>query len=169
MKCAILGNGPSRTLYIKSDFDLVIGCNIPWTEVDYTIIRDLDPIKVWMKDLSVIKCPSIISSDICSDIDPEFKSHLVKLGLIVNVFETIPNLHWSTGHYAAKLAIDWGYTELHLYGFDSLWSNNLDSSTREYIPDAPMVDRYIWRRTWHWLINDNPNVVFNFIRSKYET
>lgn len=41
MKIAVLGNGASRNFFADpSRYDYLIGCNIPWTEVDANVIID---------------------------------------------------------------------------------------------------------------------------------
>ena len=40
MKGAVVANGPSRTRFNSSDgYNYTIGCNIPWTKVDSTVIE----------------------------------------------------------------------------------------------------------------------------------
>jgi hypothetical protein len=51
MKCAVLCNGPSRSAYNpEKEYAYRIGCNIPWTKVDCTVILDPQMVKVLIKN-----------------------------------------------------------------------------------------------------------------------
>lgn len=60
MKAALLCNGPSRVAFkSRLGYNYVIGCNIPWTEVDSTVIFDVEVLNhMWEKSLTPVS-PSI--------------------------------------------------------------------------------------------------------------
>jgi hypothetical protein len=62
MKCAVLCNGPSRFDYQPStEYDYVIGCNVPWTDVDATVIVDEVVVERWSKQPDLNKLPAYFS------------------------------------------------------------------------------------------------------------
>lgn len=63
MKIAVLGNGPSRTSFQNpGDYDLIIGCNVPWTEdVHCTVVVDEEIVNAWAKQPTLIKVPTYFS------------------------------------------------------------------------------------------------------------
>lgn len=165
-KVAILGNGPSRVLY-KGGYDFAIGCNIPFTDVKFTVIYDLDVAKLWQTDRDVIKCPAYFSNYAWNNIDTEFKDYLIYNNFYLgNIIYRLGD-KFTSGHVAAQIAIDAGYDELDLYGFDSYFEDNVDSYTRNFLTttlSGPAIVKY-WREEWQRLIDSNTNVKFNFIRN----
>jgi len=170
LKCAVLCNGPSRKSYTPSaEYDYVIGCNIPWTDVDSTVILDKLLVDVWNKERSLIQCKVYFSEQTwayAKSIDPVFfNQHFA--GTLV----TESHYH-SSGHQAVELAIDLGYTDIDVYGCDAYFNTrNFDSFTREFIPlDSPnqvlrAVDKMTgWKVRWSTIIRTNPKVKLNFKR-----
>ena len=48
MYCAVLCNGSTRSLFVdSSQYNYIIGCNIPWTKVDSTVIMDVGVLDKW--------------------------------------------------------------------------------------------------------------------------
>lgn len=162
-KVAILGNGPSRSLY-QGGYEYVIGCNVPFTKVDCTIIYDLEVAKLWQDIYELIKCPAYFSSYAWNNLDSKFKEYLVSKNYYLgNVIYRLGD-KFTSGHVAAQVAIDKGYDELDLYGFDSYFVDNVDSYTREFL-DTPLRGTSIvkyWRQEWNDLMDSNTNVRFNF-------
>lgn len=164
MKCAILGNGPSLNLYYSSDiqYDYVIGCNIPWTDVDFTVIMDEDIIDVWAKNFNLIKVPTYFSVKAWARTDrSKIRQYLLDNNLFLGIITNRDLV--STGHMAVKKAIETGCTELDLYGFDSYHNETIDSITRDYVNNNPMNNSKYWIKEWNNIMSNNPNIVFNFI------
>lgn len=171
MKCAILGNGPSRSLYSPDkEYDYRIGCNIPWAVTDCTVIIDKDVMVAWSKNLDLIKCPAWLTNSAYSISGRMFVDHpakYLKTYLKQNDFIKGFKQHiaeHSSGHLAAQIAIDLGYTEIDLYGFDSYYKNTMESYTLEHVKTIPSNRVESWRNIWNGIISSNPNVVFNFIK-----
>jgi hypothetical protein len=57
----------------------------------------------------------------------------------------------STGHRGAEWCIANGYTEIHLWGFDSVFQDTIASDTHEKIPEGPFTATNIpkWRVKWN--------------------
>ena len=172
MKCAVLGNGPSRSAYVPgNDYDLVIGCNIPWTQVDCTVILDENIIMLWHKNHDLIKVPAYFSkkawmyADGLKTFRPFIQENGWFLGLVDN------KDHQSSGNVAGKVAVELGYKLIDAYGCDAAFTeahgHNTQSFTREYVSGIDMINNsYLWRLHWDKLVKSNPDVTFNFIRGK---
>lgn len=146
MKTAILGNGPSRTLYNEdNDFDIVIGCNIPWTKVDATVICDIEIIDLLKKDFTLIQVPVIISTIVFERLK-EFK--MVDKFTILDVFK--PKDWHNAAHYAADYLMTKEVDEVHLYGCDSIFEEDISSVTDEVVEKNMNLDKFIrkWRKVW---------------------
>lgn len=164
MKCAILGNGPSRSAYNpENDYDLLIGCNIPWTKVDFTVIMDPDVIGVWCKHKDLITVPICVGTAAWKYTSTiQFRPYILKKNLFKELL--VVQQHYSSGHLAARKAIDMGYKYIDLYGFDSYFADTMESYTREYVVEKPMNHVEKWRKLWDQIITSHPGVVFNFIK-----
>ena len=169
MKCAILGNGPSRSLYSpENNYSIIIGCNIPWTKVDWTMVMDEEVILAWSKNPQLITCPLYASVEAWRySAAIKFREYIIGQSLFLGLFERpkeISDIKYCSGHFAAIKAIELGYKHLDLYGMDSYFEDNIESSTREFIPRVPTNNAAKWRKVWNEIISSNPEVVFNFIR-----
>lgn len=172
MKGAVLCNGPSRIAYQPSDeYQFVLGCNIPWTECDATVIVDDVVIIEWNKNHSLINTDVYFSKEAwrkACELDQVFFSQYF-------AGEITHGKHYdSSGHTAVRTMIDLGYTEIDIYGCDAYFKRNVESYTSNFIirdtsPNAELrkVQRAVgWKVQWDVLIGNNPNVKLNFIRHK---
>lgn len=167
MKIAVLCNGPTRVVFDDSmEYDHVIGCNIPWTVVDFTVIMDSNIIDAWANDFEKIKVPAYFTPKAWMRTDElRIRKYLLDnnrfLGLID---DPLP----SAGHYAAKVAINMGANELDIFGCDSMFEQSVKSYTDMLVND---VNEYFqvqrvenWREFWKKLQESHPEVSFNFIK-----
>lgn len=165
MKCAVLGNGPSRSAYVSRDgYDLVIGCNIPWTEVDSTVVIDTQVVLKWSKNPDLIRCPvNFIRATWMYTDGVKFRKHILDNNQFLSLEPTYKD--YSSGHYAAARALGLGYKYLDLYGIDSWFDNVLESYTRKFIEgDPPVTKIQIWRQHWKDLAAKYPDATLNFIK-----
>lgn len=159
MKTALLCNGPSRVLYEpKVPYSYVIGCNIPWTKVDSTVIMDVgvleritDPCLMFISRKAWIECPTKIKDSL--------------IGYVAGLFDAYPDYD-SAGHAACRKLVELGATEINIFGCDSWFTNNTESYTHQYV-DSRSEDMTknvsVWRARWYNLISSNPTISFNFI------
>ena len=159
MKTALLCNGPSRVKYHSTvSYKYVIGCNIPWTVVDATVIMDVnvlqrikDPIKLFVSRKAWIECPNKIKDKL--------------IGHLSAIFDPLPEYD-SAGHAACRKLLELGATEIDIFGCDSWFTNNTESYTHQFV-DSRSTDMTknisVWRSRWYDLMDRNPKVVFNFI------
>jgi hypothetical protein len=180
----VLGSGPSRVSYIPNGLP-TIGCNFPWTKVDWTLIFDHEPILKWLETPSVFPegLPFIISWH-CYDYLKKNKLLDKIESRIICVFKRYnsnPNLEYpgNAGHYATEWMIKQGFNKLNLYGMDNYFGDLLckDNFSHQlgaihYIEniDANWSEEQLvkrgkdWQTVWKRIIKCNPQVEFNFIK-----
>lgn len=157
MRIAVLGNGPSRVAF-KSDlgYNYTIGCNVPWTHVDFTVILDKE----------ILERVAPTHRFYCSrDAWRELHKKENYIAFLIELFDKIPEYD-SSGHAATRIAIKLGAKEIDIYGCDSWWENNTESYTHKYV-DGRCEDMTknvsAWRVNWYKLMSSHPDVKINFI------
>lgn len=174
MRCAILCNGPSRVAYTpSSDYAMVIGCNIPWTDVDATVIVDRNVIDKILAEPHLITCRDLYLGPMARKrlsvlkhspqrVEAEAIHQRVKEYISVD-----PNYH-SSGHCAAEVALRKKATSLDIYGCDSYFQYTSESYTRNFIKFSVGKENYHringWRARWEAMKTSYPDCTFNFIR-----
>jgi hypothetical protein len=180
----VLGSGPSRISYIPNNLP-TIGCNFPWTRVDWTLIFDYQPTLKWLETPSVFpqKLPFIISEHTYKYLKTKNLLHKIR-HRIIDVFKkhNLSSIEFagSSGHYATEWMIRQGFTKLNLYGMDNYFGDLkvLDNfshqpGTLHYIDNINLTQYSEetllrrgreWQISWKRIIKYNPNVEFNFIR-----
>jgi hypothetical protein len=167
MKAAVLCNGPSRNLYESStEYDFVIGCNIPWTKVDATIVLDEQVVRLWAKNPELITVPTYFSVKAWQETDAIKKRDFFRPFLIKIINPRYP--YHSSGHNAVEQVIDKGYKHIDIFGCDSWFSEVGLSYTRTHIKDGGIADgdmKHIerWRDRWKEIMEKHPEVTLNFI------
>lgn len=170
MKAACLCNGPSRISYEPSDeYQFVIGCNVPWTKTDATVVVDDVVIMKWNENRSIINTKVFYSVEAwkkaCELDKPFFEQFYAG--------EVKHGRHYdSSGHTAVRTLIDLGYTDIDIYGCDAYFRRNVDTYTSNFItrdasPNGEMrkVQRAVgWKIQWDLMRDDYPLVNLNFIR-----
>ena len=144
----LLGNGPSKNLFVNDPAGDIYGCNLgePSLPMTATFIMDKLVIDHIANNAVQLNYP-VIAPNQYKRIISQVTS--VKLQLL----DTIPSLlktGESTGHRGATYLIEKGYQELHLWGFDSMFRNTIESDTHEKIPEGPADKNNYkkWRGTW---------------------
>lgn len=172
MKGAVLCNGPSRVAYSPGGYDYVIGCNIPWTRVDATVVLDENVIKLWANNPDLITVPTYFSVKAWMYTDEIKKRDMFRPYLVKTITPKYP--YHSSGHNAAEIAISKGCTTLDVYGCDSWFSKNGGGSyTRQHIKSGGIANGDMkaiegWRKRWQEIIDENPEVSINFIKGDNE-
>jgi hypothetical protein len=137
-----VGNGNSNSLY-KPQSTYCIGCNIPQQQFAYNSLsiidnRPLDWIKQhgWQPPVPIF----------CTQ---EVKQRAKKFNISGDWFDVYERKHrWNAGHHAvlyhSKMT-----SEIHLWGFDSLFSQDLTSQTDAIIPrhTRPPLNNH-WHPIW---------------------
>lgn len=166
--CAVLCNGPSRFAF-KSDlgYNYVIGCNIPWTDVNVTIIIDQDVVKYLSDNVSLIKNDIVFGRDAWRYTD-KIKKRRYFDRYMNDIIDVPREPYYSSGHAAVQYAIDNGYTEIDIYGCDSYFDEGLESYTHKFLdttsPDSHIRMLSAWKVRWDYMIHKYPAIWFNFIK-----
>lgn len=169
MKGAVLANGPSRIIFSNyGGYNYTIGCNIPWTKVDSTVILDGNVIQRWSRDLKLISCPAFFTTRAWRVADEvKIREYILDNGLFIDMIPDFPEF-FSAGHVAAQIMCDNDFTELDIFGVDSMFKDTVESFTNtlvdDYNPDSEKQRIVNWRLNWDKLQNDYPEVTFNFIK-----
>lgn len=172
-KVALLCNGPSRSAYDPNkEYAFRIGCNIPWTEVDCTVVLDIGVIQRWVKKPDMIKFPTYLSRTAQreANITGLTKTHG---HLFLGTVNPEPEYD-SCGHQAATVLINKGYKDIDIYGCDAYFENVIESYTWDIVPER-FPNRNMrngtrnkrapaWRDRWNKMIQKYPDIKFNFIR-----
>lgn len=182
--CNILGSGPCRRSYQPNGL-INIGANFPWTNFDYTVISHKQPILKYLENPDLFPEPmKFIINDLVwvwakkSNVWDLIKDRVVPQ-IIKNIGFKNNAYLYSSGHYAALWALSQGYNKLNLYGFDTYfgtapaldnWSHTpgtphyIDPTTTTFLSDDHLARRdVIWKKTWLYMQQINPEVEFNFI------
>ena len=142
----ILGNGPSKSRYDRSG-DFVLGCNIPSPEysVDATVICDEEIVWVLKNDFTLIQVPVIISTKVFEKMK-EFG--IVDQFTIHHVFK--PKDWHNAALYAADYLMEFGCNEIHIWGCDSIFDDDISSTTDNYVEKDMDASRFLkhWREEW---------------------
>jgi len=153
MKAHVLGNGPSINLYEPQD-DYVVGCNFQQFPVDVSVILDVRPWHIYMKDRSIIQGKPVITSQYAMD-GMKHKNIEAELDIVYK----LPYLeqYMSSAHVAVQWCIEHDYSEIHLWGCDSIWADTVETRTDTIIERARIQqDLHIhWREKWKAFISYN--------------
>ena len=163
---AVLGNGPSRESYFQSklNYDIVVGCNVPWTEVDFTVVLDEEVVRYWAEYPDLITVPTYFSKHAWMETDA-----IRKRSQFEQYFQGLvyPGPEYDTsGHVACSLLIKQGCDEIHVYGADVMFDDTLESRSHHLFKNHPDLDSKAhmqgWRKRWQKLVDINPNCCIMF-------
>ena len=146
MQTHILGNGPSINLYEPAE-GYVIGCNFQQFPVDVSVVLDIRPFHVYLSNRSVFQNKPIITSVYAMN-GMKHKNLEQELDIVYKL--PFLDKFVSAGHVATQWALDNQHTEIHLWGFDSIWADTQETKTDELVSrDRQQHDLYIhWRKKW---------------------
>ena len=171
---AVLCNGPSRLAFKgKLGYDYVMGCNIPWTTVDGTVIMDGNIMHAWFAKPNLIQCKEdqvfVTKQAWRTAGELKFQDY-IENRYAVNIIDTeykVPEMY-SSGHVAASIVLNMYVDVIDIYGCDSYFTNTVESFTSTYVNDVNKDSEQqridAWRKHWNALQNKYSEVEFNFIR-----
>lgn len=148
MKAHILGNGPSIELYEPApECDYVVGCNFQSVPVNISVIVDCKPFLVYKGNRSLLPNKKIITSRYAwqsiaeQELEDEFEW--------IHIIEQLQRYH-SSGHIAVDWCLDHDYSEIHLWGFNSIWEDTQETKSDLIIPRSrAQFDLWKhWRERW---------------------
>jgi hypothetical protein len=129
----ILGNGPSKKDFTNHPIGDVYGCNLADADKPLTASFIMDKVVIHHLHNNRIKLnfPIIVSQSllrIAQECDPR-----------PTILDTIPHEIQngeSTGHHAVQYLLKKGYTKIHMWGFDSLYLDTVESDSHTKIPEG---------------------------------
>lgn len=143
MKAHILGNGPSLNLF-EPDGEYTIGCNFHYHPIDVSVILDVRPWHVYLRDRSIIQGKPVITS--------QYAMNHVDIEHELDILYKLPFLekYQSAAHVAATWCIEHDYSEIHLWGCDAIWADDITTRTDEIVERNRLQhDLYVhWRERW---------------------
>jgi hypothetical protein len=167
-KVAVLCNGPSRSAYDPDkEYAYRIGCNIPWTKVDCTVIIDPKMLDIIARDPSLIDCKIYFGKDSWDYAEKTSKKMFEDLSLGVVSYTERGR---SSGNIACLKAIELGYKDIDIYGADAFTCNDITTNThdksytRNFKEQDGMNMSADWRIDFIRMIEKNLDVSFNFIK-----
>lgn len=144
----LVGNGPSKALFLNEPAGDIYGCNLgePTLPMTATFIMDKLVIDHIANNGVQLNYPIIAPNQYRAIIKNVTDVKLVLLDTIPELLKTGE----STGHKGAQYLIQKGYTEIHLWGFDSMFRDTIESDTHGKIPEGPADKNNYkkWRGTW---------------------
>jgi hypothetical protein len=169
MTCAVLCNGPSRSAYNpEKEYTFRIGCNIPWTKVDCTVILDQQLVNVLINNPDLIDFNIYFSEDAWQHVRTIKAENLFKDRFVGTIVKAKKGL--SSGNLACLKAVELGYTDIDIYGADSFTTNDIRSNTvrrsytRKFLDSDSINMSGSWKTNFNKMIESYPEVTFNFIK-----
>jgi len=147
----VVGNGPSCLLWSNNN-RYTVACNIPPKHIQYNCLSIIDnqPI-LWMKQHSWSPRVPVFCTRECKD--TARNKNIAGDWFPVYQKQSRTN----SGQHAAEHFAQNGTTTIHLWGMDSLWSEDLSSVQDDVIKRTkrPPLNRW-WRPKWNEIFTNNP-------------
>lgn len=143
----LLGNGPSRKSFVQDPIGDAYGCNLSDDSLNLTATFIMDAEVFEHLQRSGHRPPWPI---ICPE---RWVRPCSKMYPPIKVLDTLPRISYNgenTGHHAAIWLADHGYDKIHLWGFDSLREDTVESDSHQKIPGAIWTKNNIPKWRTHW-------------------
>jgi len=112
MKAAVLCNGPSRILFTEPDrYSYLIGCNIPWRQVNSTVVLDIGVVAKWYKH-QFPNVPTWFSEH--AWLETKFRDRNFFMNSFLGLVKPLPEYD-SSGHVACSKVIELGYKQIDIF------------------------------------------------------
>lgn len=156
----IVGNGPSREMFTKSE-NFAIGCNFARdVSVDATCVIDRHVINK-MHNYDYKPAPLIAQKAFKRTIK-DYQSQGTPLP-IYDLIDRIPGPEYSSGHHAVIYAANQlNATRVNLFGFDSFAKDSVESDTHEIWNNTVVWHRWKdWRNSWTRYFESRKDIQFH--------
>lgn len=146
----IIGNGPSKKDFTNDPVGDVYGCNLSDLDRDLTATFIMD--KVVLHHITnnglKLKFPVII---------PDAYRRIAGNLVILDTIPTLLENGESTGHHGVQYLLRKRYKQIHLWGFDSLYTESIESDSHTKIPEGIHFDSNWrrWRNNWDKIFNSD--------------
>lgn len=143
----IIGNGPSKKGFVNDPEGDIFGCNLgePNLPLKATFIMDKVCIDHIHNNQVKLNFPVIVPYCL--------KKLIVRCNPAPEIYDTVPDGVYngqSTGHKGVAYLLESGYTEIHMWGFDSLFRETIESDSHTKMPECPTAPNNwkAWRKNW---------------------
>lgn len=172
MKMHLIGNGPSINLF-KNESGIRVGCNFTNADLkpDWTMIADIKPVKKLYEGIN-LPCPAIITQrayNFTAEKAVKLPAERMTIKRIVE-FVRWDDVDPKWGMNSAQHGVWYGIEEhapqeVHIWGCDSLWSTNIESSTDNIVSkNLELMNKtkiyLVWREYWNSIFYKYPNIEF---------
>lgn len=139
----LIGNGPSKKHFTNSPEGDIYGCNLSDPERDLTA--------TFIMDKAVLH--HIENTGLALNFPIIIPGSLRNLAGRCRILDTLPREienGESTGHHAVQYLLRKGYAEIHMWGFDSLHADTVESDSQQKMPEsvAHPTNFIRWRNNW---------------------
>lgn len=154
----------------ENDFEMSLGCNFPPPNVHATAVTDYPVLRQALRD-KIISCPVIVTDRALRKVRRQ-KFEILDVIPYLQVKSIHSSYGINSGHLAALYAAKHFY-EVHLTGFDSVFRDDLTSSTDNFIPkNAKRLTEthklhIVWRAYWNYIFRQHSNINFIFHDPEY--
>jgi|TARA_R110000744_G_scaffold177737_3_gene296693 hypothetical protein len=154
----LIGNGNSNRFY-SPNAGTVYACNWPTHEFVYDYLCMIDGLAIkWLTENGITpKLPILCTANVKNYKDKK------KLDLDTRpVFTTTNRPRFNSGHHAVRyICENKDILGVHLWGIDSLFSEDLTSQMDVNVPrkNRPLLNKQ-WHPHWGEIVNENPKVLF---------
>jgi len=184
MAIHILGNGPSLRLFERDawpETDVFVGCNFSDTDLfpNYTVIIDAGAMKMFRGGDRGYKLeiPAVVTQRAYDYIDKDSGGWQTMQPGLIDIIDVVPlerdrriarRLAMNSGQHGALYAIRTHkeHDTLHIWGTDSFWSDDLESTTDAIVRKnqrgrriKPSVTKQ-WNDYWRKIFNDHSDHTF---------
>jgi hypothetical protein len=164
----LLCNGP-RFKHYKPNGLYTMGCNFPPVPVDCSSVIDRNVIHEWVKHPNYMKdCDHFIFGRATLETFKEYRKFFSEHKIHIVGTHTVLRSYYSSGHWGAYGLMKLGYTEIDIYGCDTMFTQNIESYTDKFVEKGKSLinPKFTgeWRKSWDRIAQEEgKGVIFNFI------
>ena len=148
----LLGNGPSRKDFKNVPEGLIFGCNLsdPDLPLKATFIMDRACIGHIHNNRVKLNFPVIVPENMTRVVQQCDPAPVIYDTVAKNTVNGE-----STGHKAIEYLLEAGFTEIHMWGFDSMQKDSVESDSHTKMPECPASPNNwrAWRKNWDKIFN----------------
>jgi hypothetical protein len=143
----LLGNGPSRSEFRNEPAGDLFGCNLSDFTLPLKATFVMDKVVIDNIHNNKVEVPFPV---VCPEVLVKLLRACPTQPRLFDTVKTNLTNGESTGHRAFMYLVENDYTEIHLWGFDSVFRDVIASDSHVKIPEGVFTERNIprWRNLW---------------------
>jgi hypothetical protein len=152
----LLGNGPSRNEFQDNPPGDLFGCNLSDFGIPLKATFIMDKVVIDHIHNNKVELPFPI---VCPEALVKLVRSCPTTPMLYDTVKTNLTNGESTGHKAFLYLVANGYTQVHFWGFDSVFGDVIASDSHHKIPQGVFTEKNLprWRKLWDQILN-LPNV-----------